>query len=214
MGGPGPCRGRGPGDRGSHRYQGGAGRAGGHWAGSRAGCVGSRNGAGAGADSVGSRNGADCVGSLSGAGSGLERAPERTAWAPGTERALERTPWAPGAEQALERTAWAPGAERALERTARAPGAERALERTAWAPGAERAWCERTFRTTLIHFFDPLQMLTTIYSILPFKSLGSVRFLYFLRESLLLIKAVFIQSKIQKKNSNIVKSISNIGVLI
>ncbi len=43
MGGPGPCSGRGPGDRGSHWYQGGA-------------------------DSVGSRTGADCEGSRAGAG--------------------------------------------------------------------------------------------------------------------------------------------------
>ncbi len=49
---------------------------------------------------------------------------------------------------------------------------------------------------------------------LPLKSLGSVRFLMFLRESLLL-KAVFIQSKIQHKTvilRNLI-AISNIGFL-
>ncbi len=85
--GPGPCRGRGPGDRGRHGCQGGAGKAGGPCAdtaatsqalcadsvGSRNGadCVGSRNRAGSGADAVGSRNGAgsgaDAVGSPVGA---------------------------------------------------------------------------------------------------------------------------------------------------
>ncbi len=86
MGGPGPCRGRGPWDRGSHGCQGGAGRAGGLWAdapasgvlwansmGSRNGAgsevdsVGSRDGAGSGTDSVGSQGGAECVGSRTGA---------------------------------------------------------------------------------------------------------------------------------------------------
>ncbi len=50
---------------------------------------------------------------------------------------------------------------------------------------------------------------------LPFKSLGSVRFWMFLMESLMLIKAVFIWSKIQKKTLilwNII-AIFNIGFL-
>ncbi len=74
--GSGPCSGRGPGDRGTHGCQGGAGRAGG-----LAGAV------RAGANSVGYRNGV-----------------ERTLWAPGTERTLwapgtKRTLWAPGKER-------------------------------------------------------------------------------------------------------------------
>ncbi len=49
----------------------------------------------------------------------------------------------------------------------------------------------------------------------PLRSLGSVMFLMFLRESLLIIKAVFIRSKIQKKTVilwNLI-AISNIGFL-
>ncbi len=56
---------------GQAEQKGRAGRAGGHWVGSGAGSVGSRNGAGSDADSVGSRTGAgsgvDCVGSQNGA---------------------------------------------------------------------------------------------------------------------------------------------------
>ncbi len=82
--GPGPCRGRGPGDRGRHRCQDGAGRAGRPWAdtaaASRALCadsVGSRTGGDSvgsqtGADSVSSQTGADSVGSRTGSGSGVD----------------------------------------------------------------------------------------------------------------------------------------------
>ncbi len=82
---PGPCRGRGPGDRGRNGCQGGAGRAGALWADTAAASwalcadsVGSRAGAGSVADSVASRTGADSVGPWTGAGSEADSVGSRT----------------------------------------------------------------------------------------------------------------------------------------